>query len=249
MQTAKRRDPLGADISMQLDECIKLPNTQAELVRSMRLSLAWAERCKRAFERAPAGRALFGIVQGGDDIALRGESARALVGIGFHGYAIGGLAVGEPQETMLKVVEETTPQLPADRPRYLMGVGTPEDLLESVARGFDMFDCVMPTRNGRHGMAFTRFGQINLRNARHTDDPRPLDEESEWPATRDYSRAYLNHLVRSGETLGAMLLSEINVAYYQHLMQGMREAIANGTFEAFQMKTRANWARGDIAPR
>jgi queuine tRNA-ribosyltransferase len=130
-----------------------------------------------------------------------------------------------------------------------MGVGTPEDLLEAVARGIDMFDCVMPTRNGRHGMAFTRFGQINLRNARHADDPRPLDEESEWPSTRNIARAYLHHLVRSGETLGAMLLSEINVAYYQHLMRGMREAIASGAFEAFQMKTRADWARGDIASR
>jgi queuine tRNA-ribosyltransferase len=150
---------------------------------------------------------------------------------------------------MLKVVEETTPALPADRPRYLMGVGTPEDMLEAVARGIDMFDCVMPTRNGRHGMAFTRFGQINLRNARHADDPRPLDEESNWPATREYSRAYLNHLVRSGETLGAMLLSEINIAYYQHLMQGMRDAIGNGSFEAFQKQTRADWARGDIVAR
>jgi queuine tRNA-ribosyltransferase len=150
---------------------------------------------------------------------------------------------------MLAMIEEVAPILPEGRPRYLMGVGTPEDMLEAVARGVDMFDCVMPTRNGRHGMAFTRFGQINLRNARHADDPRPLDEESEWPATRNIARAYLHHLVRSGETLGAMLLSEINVAYYQHLMRGMREAIANGTFETFQMKTRADWARGDIASR
>jgi queuine tRNA-ribosyltransferase len=215
----------------------------------MRLSLRWAERSKRAFETAPEGYMLFGIVQGGDIPEMRHISARGLVEIGFHGYAIGGLAVGEPQAVMLAMVEETAPALPADRPRYLMGVGTPEDLLESVARGIDMFDCVMPTRNGRHGMAFTRFGQINLRNARHADDPRPLDEESEWPATRDISRAYLNHLVRSGETLGAMLLSEINVAYYQHLMQGMREAIAGGTFETFQKQTRAEWARGDITPR
>src|SRR6201999_3175097 len=161
----------------------------------------------------------FGIVQGGDDRALRRASAQAIVATGFHGYAIGGLAVGEPQAVMLSMIEESAPLLPADRPRYLMGVGTPEDLLEAVARGIDMFDCVMPTRNGRHGMAFTRFGQINLRNARHIDDPRPLDEESQWPAARDYSRAYLRHLVRSGETLGAMLLSEINIAYYQHLMQ------------------------------
>jgi queuine tRNA-ribosyltransferase len=150
---------------------------------------------------------------------------------------------------MLAMVEETAPALPVDHPRYLMGVGTPEDLLETVARGIDMFDCVMPTRNGRHGMAFTRFGQINLRNARHADDPRPLDEESDWPSTRNISRAYLHHLVRSGETLGAMLLSEINVAYYQRLMRGMREAIASGTFETFQKQTRAGWARGDVASR
>jgi queuine tRNA-ribosyltransferase len=240
---------LGADIAMQMDECVRLPATRDDIERAMRLSLRWAERSKRAFERAPEGYMLFGIVQGGDIPEMRRVSARGLVEIGFHGYAIGGLAVGEPQAVMLAMIEETAPALPADRPRYLMGVGTPEDLLESVARGIDMFDCVMPTRNGRHGMAFTRFGQINLRNARHTDDPRPLDEESEWPATRDYSRAYLNHLVRSGETLGAMLLSEINVAYYQRLMADMREAIGNGTFEAFQMKTRADWARGDIAPR
>ena len=150
---------------------------------------------------------------------------------------------------MLATIEQTMPALPADRPHYLMGVGTPEDILEAVARGVDMFDCVLPTRNGRHGVAFTRFGQINLRNARHADDPRPLDEESPWPSTRTYARAYLHHLVKSGETLGAMLLSEINIAYYQQLMQGMREAIANGTFDDFRATTRAGWARGDIDPR
>jgi queuine tRNA-ribosyltransferase len=240
---------LGSDIVMQLDECVRLPAERADIERAMQLSLRWAERSKRAFERAPSGHMLFGIVQGGDVPALRRANARGLVEIGFHGYAIGGLAVGEPQAVMLAMIEETAPLLPQDRPRYLMGVGTPEDLLEAVARGIDMFDCVMPTRNGRHGMAFTRFGQINLRNARHADDPRPLDEESNWPATRDYSRAYLHHLVRSGETLGAMLLSEINVAYYQRLMADMREAIDKGSFEAFQKQTRADWARGDIAAR
>ncbi len=204
---------------MQMDECVRLPAERADIERAMRLSLRWAERSKRAFETAPEGYMLFGIVQGGDIPEMRHISARELVDIGFHGYAIGGLAVGEPQAVMLAMIEATAPALPADRPRYLMGVGTPEDLLEAVARGIDMFDCVMPTRNGRHGMAFTRFGQINLRNARHADDPRPLDEESDWPSTRDISRAYLHHLVRSGETLGAMLLSEINVAYYQRLMQ------------------------------
>jgi len=240
---------LGADIAMQMDECVRLPAERADIERAMRLSLRWAERSKRAFETAPDGYMLFGIAQGGDIPEMRHISARGLVDIGFHGYAIGGLAVGEPQAVMLSMIEETAPALPADRPRYLMGVGTPEDLMEAVARGIDMFDCVMPTRNGRHGMAFTRFGQINLRNARHAEDPRPLDEESEWPSARDYSRAYLHHLVRSGETLGAMLLSEINVAYYQHLMRGMRGAIANGTFETFQKQTRAGWARGDIVPR
>lgn len=240
---------LGSDIAMQMDECVRLPAERPDIERAMQLSLRWAERSKRAFESAPAGYMLFGIVQGGDVPELRLASARGLVEIGFHGYAIGGLAVGEPQAVMLSMIEETAPLLPQDRPRYLMGVGTPEDLLEAVARGIDMFDCVMPTRNGRHGMAFTRFGQINLRNARHADDPRPLDEESNWPATRDYSRAYLHHLVRSGETLGAMLLSEINVAYYQRLMADMRGAIASRSFEAFQKQTRAEWARGDIAVR
>jgi len=240
---------LGSDIAMQMDECVRLPAEHADIERAMQLSLRWAERSKRAFESAPSGYMLFGIVQGGDVPALRHLSARGLVEIGFHGYAIGGLAVGEPQAVMLAMIEETAPLLPQDRPRYLMGVGTPEDLLEAVARGIDMFDCVMPTRNGRHGMAFTRFGQINLRNARHADDPRPLDEESSWPASRDYSRAYLHHLVRSGETLGAMLLSEINVAYYQRLMADMRGAIGNGSFEAFRKQTRADWARGDIAAR
>ena len=240
---------LGSDIAMQLDECVRLPAGRDDIERAMKLSLRWAERCKRAFERAAPGRALFGIVQGGDDATLRGESMRALVDIGFHGYAIGGLAVGEPQAVMLGMIEEVVPILPQDRPRYLMGVGTPEDMLEAVARGVDMFDCVMPTRNGRHGMAFTRYGQINLRNARHADDPRPLDEESAWPSTAGTARAYLHHLVKSGETLGAMLLSEINVAYYQRLMHDIRDAISKGTFEDFRDRTRADWAKGDIAPR
>jgi queuine tRNA-ribosyltransferase len=239
---------LGADIVMQLDECIKLPNTTAELDRAMRLSLAWAERCKRAFETAPVGRALFGIAQGGDDVVLRAQSARALTEIGFQGYAIGGLAVGEPQEVMLKVTEATARELPADRPRYLMGVGTPDDLIESVARGIDMFDCVLPTRNGRHGAVFTRFGQINLDNARHRDDPRPLDERSPYETTRTYSRAYLHHLVRVNEMLGPMLLSAINLAYYQELMAGMRDAIERGGFAEFRAQTREGWAKGDLPP-
>jgi queuine tRNA-ribosyltransferase len=240
---------LGSDIAMQLDECVRLPAEHGDIERAMQLSLRWGERSKRAFETAPPGYMLFGIAQGGDVPALRQASARGLVDTGFHGYAIGGLAVGEPQAVMLAMIEEVEPILPQDRPRYLMGVGTPDDMLEAVARGVDMFDCVMPTRNGRHGMAFTRFGQINLRNARHADDPRPLDEESNWPSTSGYSRAYLNHLVRSGETLGAMLLSEINIAYYQHLMQGIRDAIAAGTFEDFRAQTRAGWTQGDITAR
>lgn len=240
---------LNSDIAMQLDECVRLPAEHADIDRAMQLSLRWAERCKRAFETAPEGYMLFGIAQGGDVPELRRASAQGLIDIGFHGYAIGGLAVGEPQAVMLAMIEEVVPILPSDRPRYLMGVGTPDDMLEAVARGVDMFDCVMPTRNGRHGMAFTRHGQINMRNARHQDDPRPLDEESTWPAARDYSRAYLHHLVRSGETLGAMLLSEINIAYYQSLMQGIRAAIEAGTFEEFRTHTRECWARGDIPPR
>jgi queuine tRNA-ribosyltransferase len=238
---------LGSDIAMQLDECLKLPAPRAELERAMRLSLAWAERSKRAFEGAPPGRALFGIVQGGDDPQLRLASARALVDIGFPGYAIGGLAVGEPQEVMLRTVAEVAPALPTDRPRYLMGVGTPEDLIEAVARGIDMFDCVMPTRNGRHGLAFTRFGPINLKNARHADDPRTLDEASACPAARDYSRAYLHHLVKANEMLGAILLTTVNVSYYQELMAGMRGAIAAGTFSDFRAATAEGWTRGDIA--
>jgi queuine tRNA-ribosyltransferase len=237
---------LGADIVMQLDECARLPAARAELERAMLLSLRWAERSKKAFERAPAGRALFGIVQGGDDEDLRATSARALVGMDFPGYAIGGLAVGEPQATMLRVTEDVAAMLPADRPRYLMGVGTPEDLLEAVARGVDMFDCVLPTRNGRHGVAFTRFGAINLKNARHADDPRPLDAESAHPAARAYSRAYLHHLVKTNEMLGAILLSTVNLAYYQRLMADMRAAIEARRFAAFRSAAREGWARGDI---
>lgn len=237
---------LGADIVMQLDECLELPATREEIERAMRLSLRWAERSKRAFEGAAPGRALFGIVQGGDDPKLRLENARSLVDIGFPGYAIGGLAVGEPQAVMLKIVEEIEPVLPREKPRYLMGVGTPEDLIEAVARGIDMFDCVLPTRNGRHGLAFTRYGAINLRNARHAADPRPLDEESPCEAARIYSRAYLHHLIRANEMLGPMLLSEINLAYYQELMGGMRAAIREGCFADFRASTREAWERGDI---
>lgn len=238
---------LGADIAMQLDECIHLPASREEIARAMQLSLHWAERSRRAFEgREREGRALFGIVQGGDDMSFRAESARELTVIDFQGYAIGGLAVGEPQAVMLKIVEETAPQLPADRPRYLMGVGTPHDLLEAVGRGIDIFDCVLPTRNGRHGMAFTRFGAINLANARHAHDPRPLDEQSAHLAARTYSRAYLHHLTKANEMLGAVLLSTINLAYYHALMAGMRAAIEASRFAGFRAETMAGWERGDI---
>jgi queuine tRNA-ribosyltransferase len=238
---------LGSDIAMQLDECVRLPAERGDIERAMKLSLRWAERCKRAFEGAAPGRALFGIVQGGDDPVLRAESARTLVDIDFSGYAIGGLAVGETQEVMLSIVAETVPALPADRPRYLMGVGTPADLLQAVARGIDMFDCVMPTRNGRHGLAFTRFGPINIKNAHHAEDPRPLDPESRCPAARDFSRAYLHHLFRSGETLGGTLLSIVNLFYYQDLMAGARAAIAAGRFADFVGETKEQWiAKRDL---
>jgi queuine tRNA-ribosyltransferase len=241
---------LGTDITMQLDECTRLPATPAEIERAMHLSLRWAERSKRAFEthetRVREGYGLFGIVQGGDQPDQRLASARALVDIGFHGYAIGGLAVGEPQDVMLAMIEAVMPALPADRPRYLMGVGTPDDLLEASFRGVDMFDCVMPTRNGRHGVAFTRFGTVNLKNARHAEDPRPLDPESRCPGASQYSRAYLHHLIKSGEMLGSMLLSQVNLYYYQDLMQGIRAAIAAGTLSDFRAATKAGWEQGDI---
>ncbi len=235
---------LDSDIIMQLDECVRLPSPRDEIERAMRLSIDWAERSKRAFGKQP-GKAIFGIVQGGAEKDYRVFSAKALTDIGFPGYAIGGLAVGEPQDVMLDMIETVEPHLPTDRPRYLMGVGTPDDLLESVARGIDMFDCVMPTRAGRHGLAFSRFGKINLRNARHADDKRPLDEMSDCPAARDYSRAYLHHLTKSGEILGMMLLTWINLAYYQTLMAGMRAAIGEGRFEQFRQETKAAWAAGE----
>jgi queuine tRNA-ribosyltransferase len=233
---------LGSDIAMQLDECVRLPAERGEIERAMQLSLRWAERCKRAFEGAAPGRALFGIVQGGDDYRLRAESAQRLADIGFPGYAIGGLAVGESQDVMLGVVAETAAALPAERPRYLMGVGTPDDLLQAVVRGVDMFDCVMPTRNGRHGLAFTRFGPINIKNAHHADDARPLDAESNCPAARDFSRAYLHHLFRANEALGGTLLSIVNLYYYQELMAGARRAIAGGCFADYLGATVEQWA-------
>ena len=242
---------LGSDIQMQLDECIALPASREDVERAMRLSLRWAERSRAQFETMGGpgrGQALYGIVQGGDVPDLRIASAQALGEMPFEGYSVGGLAVGEPQDVMLAMLEVTTPAMPVDKPRYLMGVGTPEDILESVARGIDQFDCVMPTRAGRHGLAYTRYGKVNLKNARHADDPRPLDEASDCPAARDYSRAYLHHLVKAGEGLAAMLLTWTNLAYYQTLMREMRAAIEDGRFEDFRAKTREDWARGDLAP-
>jgi queuine tRNA-ribosyltransferase len=224
---------LGADIQMVLDECTPFPATREEAKVSLELSLRWAERSRTAFLalRTP-GQAVFGIVQGSVYPDLRAQSSGALIEVGFDGYAIGGLAVGEGQSAMLDMVEVTAAVLPQDRPRYLMGVGTPEDMLQSIARGIDMFDCVMPTRSGRHCQAFTWGGKLNLRNARYAEDATPLDPDSACPAAR-YERAYLHHLVKSGETLGAMLLSYANVQFYQELMQAAREAIEHGRFAAF----------------
>jgi len=236
---------LDSDIIMQLDECIPLPSTLEEMERAMELSLRWAQRSKDAFGRQPH-RALFGIVQGGDNAELRSRSAAGLRSIGFSGYAVGGLAVGEPQETMFRVLSEITPELPADRPRYLMGVGKPDDILGGIERGIDMFDCVHPTRAGRHGHAYSRFGVVNFKNARHRDDPRPLDAESPNPNCRRFSRAYLHHLVRTEEMLGAMILSQINLSYYQELCQGARAAIEAGRLSDYAAETRARWAQGDL---
>ncbi len=238
---------LDSDIQMQLDECVALPADEETISKAMELSLRWAERCKTAFGDQP-GKAMFGIVQGGDNQSLREQSALALKALDLKGYAVGGLAVGEPQEVMLAMLETVCPVLPAAKPRYLMGVGTPDDILKSVARGIDMFDCVMPTRAGRHGLAYTRRGKINLKNARHAEDPRPLDEESDCPASRDYSRAYLHHLVKSGEALGGMLLTWNNLAYYQRLMADIREAIGQGNFAARAAEISEDWVRGDLPP-
>lgn len=242
---------LGADIQMVLDECTPFPATVTQARESMELSMRWAARSRKAFGDEPRraeGQALFGIVQGGVYADLRAESAAALRDIGFDGYAVGGLAVGEGQETMLEVLQATVPHLPEDKPHYLMGVGTPDDLVESVARGVDMFDCVLPTRSGRHGQAFTRRGKVNITNARHAADPRPLDEESACPAAHGYSRAYLHHLIKSGEILGRMLMSWNNVHYYQTLMADLRAAITAGRLDDFIAGFKAEQARGDIDP-
>ena len=237
-------DLLGADISMQFDECTPFPCERAEAEASMELSVRWAKRSKDAFG-ARQDQALFGIVQGSVHEDLRRRSAEALIEIGFDGYAVGGLAVGEGFETMCAVLDFTTPQLPADRPRYLMGVGRPIDIVEAVARGIDMFDCVMPTRSGRHGQAWSDYGPFNLKNARFAEDETPLNETLNCPASRDWSKAYIHHLMKAGEYLGSMLLSWHNVAYYEDLMARIRAAIAQGRFEAFRAEFNASWAEGE----
>ncbi|RIK91869.1 MAG: tRNA guanosine(34) transglycosylase Tgt [Proteobacteria bacterium] len=240
---------LGADIIMAFDECTPHPADHDTAARSMALSMRWAKRSRQAFDALGghhAGSALFGIVQGSVYDDLRRQSAAALLDIGFDGYAIGGLAVGEGQAEMFRVLEITAPVLPTDRPRYLMGVGKPEDIVGAVMRGVDMFDCVLPTRSGRNAQAFTRRGTVNLRNARHQDDPRPLDEDCRCSACRSYSRAYLAHLVRADEILGSMLMTEHNLTYYQDLMAGLRAAIAEGRLAAFAADFAAAQGAGDI---
>ncbi|CCQ75262.1 tRNA guanosine(34) transglycosylase Tgt [Magnetospira sp. QH-2] len=238
---------LDSNITMVLDECPKFGTDKDQIAKSLHLTSRWALRSRHAFQQRP-GYGLFGIVQGGVHADLRAESAADLVNIGFDGYAVGGLAVGEDQETTLSVLDFTVPLLPVDRPHYLMGVGTPADIVEAVRRGIDMFDCVMPTRSGRTGQAFTRRGPLNLRNARHKDDPRPIEEGCSCPACRQYSRAYLHHLVRAKEMLGPMLLTRHNLQHYQDLMKDLRAAIEAGTLDAFAAHFHAVQASGDIEP-
>ncbi|MEO0622573.1 MAG: tRNA guanosine(34) transglycosylase Tgt [Pseudomonadota bacterium] len=238
---------LGSDIVMCFDECTPHPATREQAETSMRLSMRWAQRSRDAFGDRP-GHALFGIQQGALFEDLRGESAEALTRIGFDGYAIGGLAVGEGQEAMFSVLDYAPGQLPADRPRYLMGVGKPDDLVGAVARGVDMFDCVLPSRSGRTGQAFTRRGVINIKNARHADDPRPLDPDCTCPACANYSRAYLHHAYKSGEIIASMLMTWHNLHYYQELMAGMRRAIAEGRFAEFAAAFHEKRGEGDLPP-
>ena len=238
---------LDSTIAMVLDECLAYPATEAEAAASMARSMAWAARSKAAYD-APAGYGLFGIVQGGVYANLRSHSAGALCEMGFDGYAIGGLAVGEGRDLMFETVEATVPHLPVDKPRYLMGVGKPDDLVGAVARGIDMFDCVLPTRSGRTAQAFTRRGTVNLRNARHADDPRPLDETCLCPTCSGYGRAYLHHLAKADEILSSTLLTWHNIHYYQSLMAAMRDAIAERNFALFARRFADQQAAGDIEP-
>ncbi|RWR34170.1 tRNA guanosine(34) transglycosylase Tgt [Sinirhodobacter populi] len=238
---------LGSDIVMAFDECPALPATDEVVAKSMRLSMRWAQRSRDAFGDRP-GHALFGIMQGGVNRELRAESAEALKAIGFEGYALGGLAVGEGQEAMFGVLDYAPGFLPEDRPRYLMGVGKPDDIVGAVERGIDMMDCVLPSRSGRTGQAWTRRGQVNIKNARHMDDPRPLDADCTCPACRNYSRAYLHHVFKAQEIISAMLLTWHNLQYYQDLMQGLRDAIAAGRLAEFTAAFHTKRAEGDIEP-
>lgn len=238
---------LGSDIVMCFDECPALPADRDRIVESMRLSMRWAQRSRDAFGDRP-GHALFGIQQGGLEQDFRAESAQALVDIGFDGYAVGGLAVGEGQRAMFDVLDFAPDMLPVDKPRYLMGVGKPDDIVGAVARGIDMMDCVLPSRSGRTGQGFTRHGVVNIKNARHADDPRPLDENCSCPACTNYSRAYLHHVFRSNEMISGMLLTWHNLQYFQDIMDGMRNAIAAGRFTQWQADFHAGRAQGDIEP-
>ncbi len=235
---------LGSDIQMVLDECPALPATHADIEKSLALSMRWARRSKAAFGEQP-GRACFGIVQGGTYPDLRIRSAHELAEIGFHGYAVGGLAVGEPQAAMFETLDATVPHMPADRPRYLMGVGKPDDLVGAVLRGIDMFDCVLPTRSGRNGQAFTRSGPLNLKNACHAEDKGPLDPLCRCPACRDFSRAYLHHTVKAGEIIAAMLLTWHNLTFYQDIMQDLRDAIGRGACASFAAQFLARYLSAD----
>ncbi len=238
---------LGSDIVMCFDECPALPAPLEKVAELMRLSMRWAQRSRDAFGDRP-GHALFGIQQGGVTEELRAESAEALTAIDFDGYAVGGLAVGEGQAVMFSVLDYAPDMLPHDKPRYLMGVGKPDDIVGAVMRGIDMMDCVLPSRSGRTGQAWTRRGQINIKNARHMDDPRPLDEACTCPACRNYSRAYLHHVFRAGEIISSMLLTWHNLHYYQELMQGLRDAIAEARLDAFVADFHDRRVAGDIEP-
>ena len=238
---------LDATITMAFDECTPFPAEKDVAASSMRMSMRWAKRCREAFVHRP-GYGQFGIVQGSIYPDLRAECVAALEALDFEGYAVGGLAVGEGQAAMFETLEVTTPLMRADKPRYLMGVGKPADIIGGIARGIDMFDCVMPTRSGRTGQAFTRRGSVNIKNARHADDPRPLDAECSCPACTTYSRAYLHHLFKAEEVLGLMLLSRHNITYYQDLTRGARDAIAEGRFDAYQQDFHDRYNSGDIEP-
>lgn len=244
-ESIKIQHKLDSNITMCMDECVKLPAPHDKVKKSMEMSMRWARRSRDAFTDRD-GYGIFGIQQGGDYEDLRGFSAERLKEIGFDGYAIGGLAVGEGQETMFKVLDYAPGMLPDDKPRYLMGVGRPDDIVGAVLRGVDMFDCVMPTRSGRTSQAFTRFGTINIRNARHREDPRPLEAGCDCPLCTNYTRAYIHHLQKCNEVLAVMLLTWHNIRYYQRLMQGLRNALATDSLEDFARRFYADQAAGDI---